>query len=59
MMPVLIHSAGTASDLYVYAAILPLVAIGADGPKSAQDFQTSDTWHEVLEGIVSRVVCGY
>jgi len=44
------------SILSVYAAILPLVAIGADGPKSALDFQASDTWHEVFKGANDQTV---
>lgn len=44
------------SILSVYAATLSLVAIGADGPKSALDFQASDTWHEVFKGANDQTV---
>lgn len=46
----------TRTFIIVCAAVLAVTAMGADTPKSAQDFQTSDTWHEVFKGANDQTV---
>ena len=46
----------TRTPIIVCAAALPVTAMGADTPKSAQDFQDSDTWHEVFKGANDQTV---
>ncbi|MCM2364162.1 surface-adhesin E family protein [Pseudomonas sp. SR18] len=46
----------TRTFIIVCAVVLPVTAMGADTPKSAQDFQASDTWHEVFKGANHQTV---
>ncbi|EIU1656292.1 surface-adhesin E family protein [Pseudomonas aeruginosa] len=46
----------TRTFIIVFAVVLSVTAMSADTPKSAQDFQASDTWHEVFKGANDQTV---
>ena len=42
--------------LILSAALLPMAVSAAQAPISAQDFQSSDTWHEVFKGANDQTI---